>query len=330
MYIFLYLHSQTQYSHRQGVYLLLLIRSNSILTSSRCIKQARLRSSWQSPSFLHESLYWLEKSEFSGPSVVIFQSFRIAKMAPSHGGGHASFDATFEMDSGDEWRIQSTKPQRSWHLRLRKHGHCQLRRWDTYDILDVVAPKKQWTEHLVEYPVIAFIDAANMNRLLNSTVNRDVTLVQWQQNIFILDYFYFGHVFILDIRFLSISVHDVVLCAVIVTYLYLCSRIYESVNRYMLYFVIMLLLFPQALLNVLRESHRTRMAFRKVGGFVYVMSVLVSMEGCLSDPPKSPWDQGTYCPVHCHGWTKFIIKRHCQYSATGNSPAAFYRLPWSL
>ena len=59
-----------------------------------------------------------------------------------------------------------------------------------------------------------------------------------------------------------------------------------------LYFVIILLLFLQALLNVLRESHRTRMAFRKVGGFVYVMSVLVSMEGCLSDPPKSPWDQG--------------------------------------
>ena len=37
------------------------------------------------------------------------------------------------------------------------------------DYLDVVAdlpPKNQWTEHLV----IAFIDAANVNRLLNSTV----------------------------------------------------------------------------------------------------------------------------------------------------------------
>lgn len=30
--------------------------------------------------------------------------------------------------------------------------------------------------------------------------------------------------------------------------------------------------------------------FRKVGGFVYVMSVLVSMEGCLGEPPTSPWD----------------------------------------
>uniref|UniRef100_T1IYC2 Alfy-like armadillo-like repeat domain-containing protein n=1 Tax=Strigamia maritima TaxID=126957 RepID=T1IYC2_STRMM len=47
----------------------------------------------------------------------------------------------------------------------------------------------------------------------------------------------------------------------------------------------------KALLTVLRESHRTRTVFRKVGGFVYVMSVLVSMEGCLSAPPKSPWDK---------------------------------------
>ncbi|KAK6633574.1 hypothetical protein RUM44_004181 [Polyplax serrata] len=46
----------------------------------------------------------------------------------------------------------------------------------------------------------------------------------------------------------------------------------------------------QSLLNCLRESHRTRTVFRKVGGFVYVMSVLVSMEGCLSDNPQSPWD----------------------------------------
>ena len=41
------------------------------------------------------------------------------------------------------------------------------------NILDVVAnlpPKNEWTEHLVEYPVIAFIGAANVNRFLNSTV----------------------------------------------------------------------------------------------------------------------------------------------------------------
>ena len=38
------------------------------------------------------------------------------------------------------------------------------------DILDVLAdlpPKNQWTEHLVEYPVIY---VANVNRLLNSSV----------------------------------------------------------------------------------------------------------------------------------------------------------------
>ncbi len=44
-----------------------------------------------------------------------------------------------------------------------------------------------------------------------------VTLVQWQRNIFIL-----------DIRFLSISVHVVVLYVVIVMYLYLFSRIKYS------------------------------------------------------------------------------------------------------
>lgn len=37
----------------------------------------------------------------------------------------------------------------------------------------------------------------------------------------------------------------------------------------------------QSLLACLRESHRTRTVFRKVGGFVYVMSVLVSLENQL-------------------------------------------------
>ncbi|KAH0568814.1 WD repeat and FYVE domain-containing protein 3 [Cotesia glomerata] len=40
-----------------------------------------------------------------------------------------------------------------------------------------------------------------------------------------------------------------------------------------------------ALLTCLRESHRTRTVFRKVGGFVYVMSVLVSLEGQLGPLP---------------------------------------------
>lgn len=38
----------------------------------------------------------------------------------------------------------------------------------------------------------------------------------------------------------------------------------------------------KSLLTCLRESHRTRTMFRKVGGFVYLMSALVSMEGCLA------------------------------------------------
>jgi WD repeat and FYVE domain-containing protein 3 len=45
----------------------------------------------------------------------------------------------------------------------------------------------------------------------------------------------------------------------------------------------------KALLTCLRESHRTRTVFRKVGGFVYVMSVLVSMEGSLKCKPLDMW-----------------------------------------
>ena len=48
----------------------------------------------------------------------------------------------------------------------------------------------------------------------------------------------------------------------------------------------------QLVLSVLRESHRSRMIFRKVGGFVYVISVLVSMEGALADPPVPQWLAG--------------------------------------
>ena len=47
----------------------------------------------------------------------------------------------------------------------------------------------------------------------------------------------------------------------------------------------------KSLLVCLKESHRTRTVFRKVGGFVYVMSVLVSLEGTLSDLPPQQWTQ---------------------------------------
>lgn len=42
----------------------------------------------------------------------------------------------------------------------------------------------------------------------------------------------------------------------------------------------------KSLLGCLRESHRTRTVFRKVGGFVYVTSVLVSLEGKLCEGEK--------------------------------------------
>ncbi|XP_045140276.1 WD repeat and FYVE domain-containing protein 3 [Echinops telfairi] len=47
----------------------------------------------------------------------------------------------------------------------------------------------------------------------------------------------------------------------------------------------------KALLSVLRESRRSRTVFRKVGGFVYVTSLLVAMERSLSSPPKNGWEK---------------------------------------
>ncbi|XP_054630463.1 WD repeat and FYVE domain-containing protein 3 isoform X3 [Dunckerocampus dactyliophorus] len=47
----------------------------------------------------------------------------------------------------------------------------------------------------------------------------------------------------------------------------------------------------RALLAVLRESHRTRTVFRKVGGFVYVTSLLVAMERSLCQPPRLGWER---------------------------------------
>ncbi|XP_066509176.1 WD repeat and FYVE domain-containing protein 3 isoform X1 [Hoplias malabaricus] len=47
----------------------------------------------------------------------------------------------------------------------------------------------------------------------------------------------------------------------------------------------------RALLAVLRESHRTRTVFRKVGGFVYVTSLLVAMERSLGSHPAGGWEK---------------------------------------
>ena len=47
-----------------------------------------------------------------------------------------------------------------------------------------------------------------------------------------------------------------------------------------------------ALLKVFDLDPRTRAVFREVGGFVYVMSVLINMEGSLADPGSPAWTDG--------------------------------------
>lgn len=65
----------------------------------------------------------------------------------------------------------------------------------------------------------------------------------------------------------------------------------RRIEKHIEFFFSIFFLLLQSLLICLRESHRTRTVFRKVGGFVYVMSVLVSMEGCLCEEPAPPWDE---------------------------------------
>ena len=45
----------------------------------------------------------------------------------------------------------------------------------------------------------------------------------------------------------------------------------------------------RCLVGCLKESHRCRTVFRRVGGFVYLMSVLVGLEGSLSSPCSPVW-----------------------------------------
>ena len=47
-----------------------------------------------------------------------------------------------------------------------------------------------------------------------------------------------------------------------------------------------------ALLKVFDLDPKTRAVFREVGGFVYVMSVLINMEGSLASPLSSTWSDG--------------------------------------
>merc|ERR1711923_552595 len=49
----------------------------------------------------------------------------------------------------------------------------------------------------------------------------------------------------------------------------------------------------RCLVGCLKESHRCRTVFRRIGGFVYIMSVLVGLESSLDDVPEGnsdwPW-----------------------------------------
>eukprot|EP00095_Tigriopus_kingsejongensis_P009945 maker-scaffold981_size73921-snap-gene-0.19 protein:Tk09945 transcript:maker-scaffold981_size73921-snap-gene-0.19-mRNA-1 annotation:"low quality protein: wd repeat and fyve domain-containing protein 3" len=48
------------------------------------------------------------------------------------------------------------------------------------------------------------------------------------------------------------------------------------------------------IISCLRESHRSRAVFRRVGGFVYVISILVSLESSLSDRSRFPDERSVF------------------------------------
>ena len=53
-----------------------------------------------------------------------------------------------------------------------------------------------------------------------------------------------------------------------------------------------------ALLKVFDLDPRTRAVFREVGGFVYIMSVLINMEGSLANPVSPTWIDGKEPPYN--------------------------------
>lgn len=52
-----------------------------------------------------------------------------------------------------------------------------------------------------------------------------------------------------------------------------------------------------ALLKVFELDPKTRAVFREVGGFVYVMSVPLNMEGSLATPASPIWEDGKLRPA---------------------------------
>ena len=75
------------------------------------------------------------------------------------------------------------------------------------------------------------------------------------------------------------------------------------------------------LLKVFDLDPRTRAGFREVGGFVYVMSVLINMEGSLADPISAVWKNGKYLPSFSskrgHVTEKHVLIR-CKHDMFGN------------
>ena len=50
----------------------------------------------------------------------------------------------------------------------------------------------------------------------------------------------------------------------------------------------------RTIIKVFALEPKTRALFRDVGGFIYVMSVLMSMEGALENEPSSGWKDGKW------------------------------------
>ena len=49
-----------------------------------------------------------------------------------------------------------------------------------------------------------------------------------------------------------------------------------------------------SLIKIFESNAQTRSVFQEVGGFVYVVSILVSLEGSLADPPVELWEKSMY------------------------------------
>ena len=61
-----------------------------------------------------------------------------------------------------------------------------------------------------------------------------------------------------------------------------------------------------SLVHIFQQNPQTRVVFQEVGGFVYVVSVLVSLEGCLAIPPTDLWKDGRFL-ILCNFYLFIII-----------------------